>query len=113
MEAFEFPFVYSTDSIGHPIGYRVSILFLSLGRDRVLAHPRMVKDDRRSTEEPLQLLRTFGDPVIADISALPALTVGGIRPPPGTLARVAAVGGESYFVFTREIARYGDLPPTL
>ena len=84
------------------------------GRDRVLAHQAMLDGTRQASEDaPLHLLRTFGDRVIENYSSAQPLDKAGITPPPGAVARQQAVDGELYFLFTRDITGYGDLPITI
>jgi len=91
-----------------------SMAFMLYGQDRVLAHPRMAHGSRQQSEDaPLDMLRTFGDQVIANFSSLPPLDEAGISPPAGALARQHTVDGEPYFIFAREISSYGDLPITI
>jgi len=88
--------------------------FMLFGQDRVLAHPLMGSENRHpSQEDPLLLLRTFGDPVIADFSNLPPFDEGGIEPPAGALARGVTVDGEPYFIFAHDISGYGNVPITV
>jgi adenylate cyclase len=90
-----------------------SVLFMLYGQDRVLAHPLMTEGSPRQSENTsFPLLRIFGDPVIANLFALPATEGSAIAPPAGVLAREPTVDGEKYFVFAREIGGYGDLPIT-
>lgn len=93
-----------------PAGASIFVLY---DEEHVLAHPRSSRGDRSPSEAQLVPLRSFGDPVLADLSRLPRLTDGGIRPPPGTLARVSIVDGERFFVFTRRIGGYAGLPLTV
>lgn len=88
-----------------------NLSFMLYGRDRVLAHPLIVGGlYDQSPEEPLPSLQAFGDPVIADLPKLPPLGESVIRAPAGTAAREASISGERYFVFSREISGYSDLP---
>ena len=69
---------------------------------------------RKASEDvPLHLLRTFGDRVIENYSSAQPLDKAGITPPPGAVARQQTVDGELYFLFTRDISGYGDLPITI
>ena len=91
-----------------------SLAFMLYGQDRVLAHPAMLGGSRPVSEAaPLHLLRTFGDRVIENFSTAQPLDKAGIAPPPGAMARQQAVDGELYFLFTRDIPGYGDLPITI
>ena len=91
-----------------------SAAFMLYGRDRILAHQAMLDGTRKASEDvPLHLLRTFGDRVIENYSSAQPLDKAGITPPPGTAARQQTVDGELYFLFTRDISGYGDLPITI
>ena len=68
---------------------------------------------KASEDVPLHLLRTFGDRVIENYSSAQPLDKAGITPPPGAVARQQTVDGELYFLFTRDISGYGDLPITI
>ena len=91
-----------------------SLAFMLYGQDRVLAHPALLGGSRPVSEAaPLHLLRTFGDRVIENYASALPLDKAGITPPPGAAARQQAVDGELYFLFTRDIPGYGDLPITI
>ena len=91
-----------------------SVSFMLYDHDRVLAHPLMTEGSvRRSETASFPPLRTFGDPIIANLESLPPLDEAGLTPPAGVLAREPSVGGEHYLVFAREISDYGDLPITI
>ena len=91
-----------------------SLAFMLYGQDRVLAHPALLGGSRPVSEAaPLHLLRTFGDRVIENYASAQPLDKAGITPPPGAAARQQAVDGELYFLFTRDIPGYGDLPITI
>ena len=91
-----------------------SLAFILYGQDRLLAHPAMLDGNRQVSEDaPLHLLRTFGDRVIENYSSAQPLDKAGITPPPGAVARQQVVDGELYFLFTRDITGYGDLPITI
>jgi adenylate cyclase len=67
----------------------------------------------RSEDQPLPMLRAFGDRVIEDLPELPPLDEAGITPPDGAAAREASIDGVRYFLFTREVSGYGALPITV
>jgi adenylate cyclase len=91
-----------------------SISFMLYAQRGMLAHPFMIggRPDR-SAAGSLPMLRTFGDRVIADFNNLPAIREVGLTPPVGVFAREASVDGEPYFVFSREITDYSELPITV
>lgn len=87
--------------------------FMLYDQDRVLAHPSMAQASHdQLASETFPPLRTFGDPVIADLAGLPPIR-GLLRMPPGVTARRSSGKGESYFVFASEIADYRELPITV
>lgn len=91
-----------------------STAFMLYGQDRVLAHPRMAEADTDpSASETFPPLRTFGDPVIADLAGLPPISKFGFRPPPGVMARRYSGNGEPYLIFAREVSDYKELPITI
>ena len=91
-----------------------SISFMLYGQDRVLAHPLMTEGSSRQSEDAsFPLLRTFGDPVIANLDGSPPIDEFGLAPPAGVLAREPTVEGERYFVFAREITDFSELPITV
>ncbi len=88
--------------------------FMLYGHDGVLAHPLMADGAYgRSPETPLPTLQTFGDLVIEDLPNLSALEESGIVPPLGADAREVSIDERRYFIFTREVSGYGDLPITV
>lgn len=88
--------------------------FMLYEQNRVLAHPLMTEGSSdQSAGASFPRLRTFGDPVIADLESLPPIETAGLTPPPGVLARRASVGEERYFVFARQISGYNELPITV
>jgi adenylate cyclase len=88
--------------------------FMVYGHNRVLAHPLMTGGILgRSEDQPLPMLRAFGDRVIEDLPELPPLDEAGITPPDGAAAREASIDGVRYFLFTREVSGYGALPITV
>jgi len=92
----------------------IETTFLLYAQNHVLAHPAMIEGNPdRSADGSFPPLRTFGDPVIADLEDLPPLRELGLKPPPGVLAREPTVNGEPYFVFAREITDYDELPITV
>jgi adenylate cyclase len=81
---------------------------------RVLAHPLMANGNADPTAvDTFPPLRTFGDPVIADLDSLPPIREFKLRMSPGVLARRSEVKEGSYFVFAREISDYKELPITV
>ena len=96
---------------GDPPG---SVSFMLYDHDHVLAHPMMTEASvRQSQNASFPLLRTLGDPVIANLERLPPLDQAGLTPPAGVLAGEPVVNGEHYLVFARQISDYGDLPITI
>lgn len=88
--------------------------FMLYGHDGVLAHPLMADGAYgRSPETPLPTLQTFGDLVIEDLPNLSALEESGIVPPLGADAREVTIDERRYFIITREVSGYGDLPITV
>jgi adenylate cyclase len=91
-----------------------SVSFMLYGQDRVLAHPLMTEGSPRQLESAsFPLLRTFGDPIIENLDALPPVDEIGLAPPAGVIARESSAQGERYFVFAREITDYSELPITV
>jgi adenylate cyclase len=81
---------------------------------RVLAHPLMATGNTDPTAtDTFPPLRTFGDPVIADLDSLPPIREFSLRMSPGVLARRSNVKDGSYFVFARQISDYKELPITV
>ncbi len=81
---------------------------------RVLAHPLMANGNADPTAvDTFPPLRTFGDPVIADLDSLPPIREFKLRMSPGVLARRSDIKDGSYFVFAREISDYKELPITV
>jgi adenylate cyclase len=81
---------------------------------RVLAHPLMANGIADPTAiDTFPPLRTFGDPVIADLDSLPPIHEFSLRMSSGVLARRSDVKDGSYFVFAREISDYKELPITV
>jgi adenylate cyclase len=81
---------------------------------RVLAHPLMANGNADPTAiDTFPPLRTFGDPVIADLDSLPPIREFSLRMSPGVVARRSEVKERSYFVFAREISDYKELPVTV
>ena len=91
-----------------------STAFMLYKGDRVLAHPLLAKGSADpSASDTFPPLRTLGDPVIADLDTLPPIREFRFQLPPGVLARRSYGGGESHFVFAREISDYNELPITV
>ncbi len=91
-----------------------SVSFVLYGQDHVLAHPFMTEGSpRQSPDASLPELKTFDDPVIANLFSAPPLAEGFFALPKGVLAREPSVAGEGYFVFAREIGGYSGLPITI
>ncbi|HUZ31335.1 MAG TPA: adenylate/guanylate cyclase domain-containing protein [Xanthobacteraceae bacterium] len=91
-----------------------STAFMLYEQDRVLAHPLMAEaSPDQAASETFPPLRTFGDPVIADLTSLPLIRELRFRPPPGVTARRSPANGQSYFIFAREVADYKELPITV
>ena len=91
-----------------------STAFMLYDANRVLAHPLMAKGiSDPSATDTFPPLRTFGDPVIADLGSSLPIREFRLRLPPGVLARRSSGNGESYFVFAREISDYKELPITV
>jgi adenylate cyclase len=81
---------------------------------RVLAHPLLAKGiPDPSASDTFPPLSTLGDPVIADLFALPPIREFALRLPRDVLARRSSGSGEPYFVFAREISGYKELPITV
>jgi len=88
--------------------------FMLYQQSRVLAHPLITEGSAdQSASESFPRLRTFGDPVIANLENLPPIDAARLKPPPEVLARQAFVDKERYFVFARDISGYNDLPITI
>jgi len=88
--------------------------FILYAHNRVLAHPAMLEGNpHQSAGGSFPLLRTFGDPVIADLASLPPIAEAALKPPPGVFAQQSSVNGKSYFVFAREVSDYSGLPLTV
>lgn len=91
-----------------------STAFMLYDGDRVLAHPLMAKGNADpSANDTFPPLQKLGDPVIADLNSLPPIREFRLRLPHGVLARRSYGGGESHFVFAREISDYKELPITV
>jgi adenylate cyclase len=91
-----------------------AVSFMLYGQDRVLAHPLIAEGSPRQSENAsFPLLRTFGDPIIENLDALPPVHEIGLAVPTGVLAREPSIQGERYFVFAREITDYSELPITV
>jgi len=88
--------------------------FILYDQDRVLAHPLMAEaSSGRSSTQTFPPLRTFGDPIIADLAGLQPIREIKFQKLPGVTARRSSGNGESYFIFAREVADYKELPITV
>ena len=88
--------------------------FILYDQNRVLAHPLMAEaSSGQSSTQTLPPLRTFGDPVIADLPSLPPIREIKFQKLPGVTARRSSGKDQSYFIFARQVADYNELPITV
>ena len=82
--------------------------FVLYGEDRVLAHPRLIRDEQDDArEDPLPRLREFNDPVLARLRAPDVVSPFGLRALTRSKAVVVRVGDTRHVLLTREVGQLG------
>jgi len=85
--------------------------FVLYGKDRVLAHPLLVRDERDDpSEDPLPRLNEVGDPVLARLRAPDVVAPFGLRALTRSKAVVVRIGDRQNVVITRTVGELGTQP---
>jgi len=85
--------------------------FVLYGDDRVLAHPRLIRDEREDArDDPLPRLREFGDPVLERLRSPDVVSPFGMRALTRSKAVVVRIGETRHVVLTRTVGQLGAQP---